>query len=117
MIISIQSLPDVSECSQCIYPIQLSSDVNIVFIFKQLFRSDDIIIDIYLNEISDNNKLVSGKTLSPDSLICQPNYNLGFNYKITCNDTKGINQSINKYNLHKFYLQFTSYDGKEWDLQ
>lgn len=116
MIINIQSLPDVSQCMQYIYPIQISSDVNLIFIFKQLFRSDNIIFDIYKNEISDNTKIISGKTIMPNTLICQPNYGLGFNYEIRCCDIKGINQSINKYNLHKFYLQFTSYDGEDWNL-
>ena len=107
-------MPDISDYSQYISLEQLSSDVTIVIVFKTLFRSDDILVDIYMNEISEDSKVISGRKLSPQSLVSLPKPDIGFTYWINCVDQDGINTSLNKYNAHKFYLQFTSYEGEDW---
>ena len=116
MKIVITKLPDISNYMQFITPIQLGSDISIICVFKQLFRDDDVLVDFYLSEISDNTKIVSGIKLTADSLLCLPRFDLGFNYNIYCSNIDGINEPITKNNVHKFYLQFTTEDGTEWDI-
>lgn len=116
MILNTQKIPDIQNYMQYISLISISSDVTIVIVYKTLYRSDDVLIDIYLNEISNDTKIISGRKLTPDSIICIPKYNIGFEYWINCVDQDGINNSLNKYNAHKFYLQFTSYEGDEWSI-
>lgn len=117
MKIVITKLPDITDYMQFITPLQLSSDVNIICILKQLFRDDDVIVDFYLSEISENTKIVSGVKLTSDALLCLPKFDLGFNYYIKCVNIDGINEPITKNNVHKFYLQFTTEDGTEWDIK
>lgn len=117
MIITTYKLPDISEYVQHISLVQIASDISVVVILKQLYRDDDILVDIYLNEISDDTKIIAGRKLTKDALICQPRYDLGFNYYVHCIDQDGTNQAIKKYNVNKFYLQFTNYDGEEWKVE
>lgn len=112
-----QGIPDVSDNIKYITPLSLDNDVTIIIVYKTLFRSDDVIIDIYLNEISDETKVVTGRKLTCESLICLPRYDIGFPYYIKCMDQDEINTSLNKYNAHKFYLQFTSYEGEDWIIE
>ena len=116
MKIVVTQLPDISNYMQFITPLQLSSDVSVICILKQLFRDDDVLIDFYLSEISEDTKIVSGVKLTSEALLCPPNYNLGFNYSIHCVNINGVNEPITKNNVHKFYLQFTTEDGTEWDI-
>lgn len=101
-------IPDIQQYSQYLSFLQISNDVSIVIIYKQLFRSDEVLVDIYLNEISENTKIISGRKLESNSLVAPPNYNLGFNYYIFCIDQDSVEQSLNIYNANKFYLQFSS---------
>ena len=64
MKISIFSLPNISDCIECTATYQLSDDLTIIVLFKPQPRGEnDIIIDIYRNDISDANKIISGKIL------------------------------------------------------
>ena len=116
MKIVVTKLPDISDYMQFITPLQLDNDISIICVLKQLFRSDDVIIDFYLSEISDDTKIVAGIKLTSNSLLSLPNYNLGFNYSIYCSNINGVNEPVTKNNVHKFYLQFTTEDGKEWNI-
>lgn len=105
---TINKIPDIQEYSQYLSFLQISNEISIIIIYKQLFRSDDVLVDIYLNEISENTKIVSGRKLESNSLVSSPNYELGFNYYIFCIDQDDIQESLNIYNAGKFYLQFSS---------
>lgn len=109
-------LPDISDYMQFIVPLQLSSDVSIICVFKQLFRGDDVMVDFYLSEMSEDTKITSGIKLTSDSLLCMPRYSIGFNYYVKCVNIDGVNEPVTKNNVHKFYLQFTTEDGEEWDI-
>ena len=108
-------LPDISQNMQHIQQIQLSTDVTVIFVFKTMFRDDDVLFDLYLNEIADSTKIVSGKKMNTEALLVQPNYDIGFNYYVYCANSDGIQEDLNRYNMNKFYLQFTYYDNKEWN--
>lgn len=109
-----QGIVDVSDSIKYITPLSLDNDVTIIIVYKTMFRSDDVLVDIYLNEIAEETKVLAGRKLTCESLICLPKYNIGLPYHIKCIDQDGINASLNKYNAHKFYLQFTSYEGEDW---
>ena len=109
-------IPDIQNYMQYVSLFQISSDISLVIVYKTLYRSDDILVDIYLNEIADDTKIISGRKLTSDSIVCLPKPDIGFTYWINCVDQDGINTSLNKYNAHKFYLQFTSYEGDEWSI-
>lgn len=109
-------IPDIQNYMQYVSLFQISSDISLVIVYKTLYRNDDVLIDIYINEITDDTKIISGRKLTSDSIISLPRYDLGFEYWINCIDQDGINVSLNKYNAHKFYLQFTSYEGDEWSI-
>ena len=111
---TITKLPDITEYNKYIMSIPLSSDITVLAIFKQLFRSDDVIIDIYLNEIANETKILGGKKLVPDALLCLPKSDLGFNYNVYCSDIDGVNTGIVKNNVYKFYFQFTTQEGEDW---
>lgn len=117
MIVYTQKNPDIQEYIQYISLMQLSSEITLVIVYKTLFRSDDVLVDIYLNEIADDTKIISGRKLTSDSIVCLPKPDIGFAYWINCVDQDGINTSLNKYNAHKFYLQFTSYEGEDWTIE
>lgn len=114
MIITRFKNPDILNYSEYIYLKQISSDISLIIVYKTLYRSDDVLLDIYLNEMSENTKIVSGRKLTADSIVSLPKYDLGFTYWIKCVDQDGVGTSINKYNTHKFYLQFASYEGEDW---
>lgn len=117
MQIAISNIPNIQDYMQYIQLEPIGSDATLVIVYKTLFRSDDVLVDIYLNEIADNTKIISSRRLTPDSIVSLPRPTIGFNYWINCVDQDGMNTSINKYNAHKFYLQFTSYEGGEWTLE
>lgn len=114
MQVIINQIPNILNYSQYISLTQISSDVSLIIVYKTMYRSDDVLLDIYINEMSSNTKIVSGRKLTTDSIISLPRYDIGFSYWINCVDQYDINTSINKYNAHKFYLQFTSYEGEDW---
>lgn len=117
MIIARTKIPDIQQYLQYVTLSQISPDVTLVIVYKTLFRSDDILVDIYLNEIADDTKIISGRKLTSDSIVCLPKPDIGFTYWINCVNQDGINASLNKYNAHKFYLQFTSYEGEDWIIE
>lgn len=115
MIISYIKSPDISKYMQFIQTAQISSDLSLILIYKRAFRGNDVILDIYRDEISEKTKIISGRKLTADSLVCLPKTEIGFNFYIHCVDVDNIKQPIKNNNLHRFYLQFTSYeDGKIW---
>ena len=107
MAIKILNIPNLNNYMKYIKTIQLGSDITIVIIFKRIFRSDDIIVDFYINEISENSKVISGKLLTANSLLCTPKPDTNFNYYINCVDQNGVDESLKYFNAHKFCLQFT----------
>lgn len=107
-------LPDTIDYNKYIMSIPLASDITVLVIFKQLFRSDDVIIDVYLNEIANETKILGGKKIVPDALLCLPKNELGFNYSIYCIDIDGVDTGTVKNNVYKFYFQFTTQEGEDW---
>lgn len=101
-------LPDISQYMEYVHSIQINNNITIVFVFKQLFRSDDVIVDIYLNEITEDSIILSGRKIEKESILCLPNSVLNFNYSIYCVNIDDINAQLTKNNLHKFYLQLDS---------
>ena len=114
MNITTTKIPDISQYMQYIQTVQLSSDVTVLIVYKTMFRTDDVIVDFYLNEVSENTIITSGKLLVNEATLTQPKHDIGFKYSIYCYDIDGVNSGINKYNAYKFYLQFTTEEGKEW---
>lgn len=114
-VISIKQLPNIQQYVQYIYPVQPNAEVTAICIFKQLFRSDDVMVDVYLDEISENTKIISGRKVTPDAPISPPRYDMGFEYSIDCVDIDGVGLPIRNDNLNKFYLQFTKEDGNDWN--
>ena len=107
--------PNIQDYMQIGQTVTLSEDNTILIIYKRLFRSDNIIVDIYKNNISDDDKIVSGKVLCVDARLYKMNPNVDFNYVIDCVDLQAIDENITPQNLHNFYLQFTNLiDGKDW---
>lgn len=111
MILTSLKLPDITQDMLLSVNLPLNSDLTIVMIFKSLNRSDNVIIDLYRNDISEETKIITGKILQPDSVIKNPDSN--FNYKIGCVDEDGIHESITQNNLHKFYIQFVQATNEE----
>lgn len=107
MTIKIFNIPDLNDYMKYTSTIQLGSDITVLAIFKRIFRSDDILVDFYINEISENNKVIAGKLLTANSLLCTPSTSNNFNYYINCIDQDGVDDSLRYYNAHKFCLQFT----------
>lgn len=100
-------MPDISQYGQYISTISLTADITVVCIYKVINRSDGILLDLYKNDISEDTKIVSGKLLTPDSLICAPKSSQEFNYYVNCVDMDDISCNIIPTNLSQFYLQFT----------
>ncbi len=116
MKIILAQCPTIRNYMQLTQVYQLSDNISLIVVFKNLFRSDNIIVDIYRNEITEESKIISGKSLMSNLLISPPKPEEGLNFSIFCLNKNGINESITKHNLHKFYLQFTSIlDGENWD--
>lgn len=107
MAIEILNIPNLNDYAKYIKSIQLGNNITIISIFKRIFRSDDVTVDFYIDEISENNKIVTGKLLTANSLLCVPHTSANFDYYINCIDQYGIDESLKYYNAHKFYLQFT----------
>lgn len=114
MKILLEKCPDIKEYMQVTQTVNISSDVTLIFMYKRLFRSDNVILDIYKNEILNENKIISSKVLQPECIIVYPNNDLDFNYYIYCIDIDGINRPITYNNLNKYYLHFVTYDGKDF---
>lgn len=106
-------LPDISEVNEFIQTIPIESNTTIVVIFKQLFRSEDVLVDIYLNEISEDSKIISGVTLVENTLVSLPKPNIGFNFYINCEDSDGVSLPLKNNNVHKFYFMISN--GETWD--
>lgn len=115
MILTSLKLPDITQDMLLSVNLPLNNDLTIVMIFKSLNRSDNVIIDLYRNDISEETKIITGKILQPDSVIKNPNSN--FNYKIECVDEDGIHESITQNNLHKFYIQFVQATNEELSFE
>lgn len=111
MILTSLKLPDITQNMLLSVNLPLNNNLTIVMIFKSLNRSDNVIIDLYRNDISEETKIITGKILQPDSIIKNPDSN--FNYKIECVDEDGIHESITQNNLHKFYIQFVQATNEE----
>lgn len=107
----IKQLPNIFNNVQCIMPFQVSSDITVTMILKQLYRSNDVLIDIYLNEISEDTKIIAGRKLTSGGIVCLPRYDMGFQYRIDCVDIDMIGQPLRNDNIQDFYLQFTLDDG------
>ena len=107
MIIKVVKMPDISQYGQYISTISLTADITVVCIYKVINRSDGILLDLYKNDISEDTKIVSGKLLTPDSLICTPKNSQEFNYYVNCVDMDDVSCNIIPTNLSQFYLQFT----------
>lgn len=111
MKIGIFSLPNISDCIECTATYQLSDDLTIIVLFKPQPRGEnDIIIDIYKNDISDANKIISGKILALSSLLCQPRTDIDFPYYLYCYDTDGTGLPLNQFTLQNFYFQFNNFE-------
>lgn len=117
MIIINAKIPDISQYIQYIQTAQISDDATVLIVYKPMSRSDDVVVDFYLNEISDNTLIAGGKLLVNNAILAYPNYDLGFKYSIYIYDLEGTNSGINKYNAYNFYLQFTSEEGKDWEIE
>lgn len=107
---NILKLPNISTCMKYIQLYQLGADISIMIIFKSSIRDNNVFVDIYRDDISDTNKIISGKLVTLNSCICQPNNSMEFPYYINCYDLDGKNLPLNQDTLHNFYFQFTSYD-------
>ena len=110
MQINLMKLPNISTYMKYIQLFQLGSDMTIIAIFRSSGRDENVFVDIYRNDISDSNKIVSGKVVTLDGCLCQPNNGIGFPYYINCYDIDGKGLPLNQSTLHNFYFQFTSYE-------
>lgn len=107
MIFKVIRMPDMSEYGQYIYTASLTADITVICVYKAINRSDNVILDLYKNDISEDTKIVSGRVLVPDSLICTPKTSQDFNYYVNCVDMDDVSCNIMPTNLSQFYLQFT----------
>lgn len=98
-------IPDISRHIKYIYTSQITSEMTLIFVFKTMFRSDDVLVDIYKDDIANADKIISSVKLTSDALICYPRYDLGLNMRIYCRDQDRIGTSVKKYNANKFYIQ------------
>ena len=114
MQIQIQRLPDVTQYLTNYLQIPITADSTLLFVFKTLYRSDDVLVDIYLNEITEDSLIIGGRKLAPDSIVSYPRYDLGFNWYISCVDQDGVDLPLTQYNMYKFYLQFTLDDDEDF---
>lgn len=110
MKMSIIQMPNISDCMQFTSTYQLNNELTIIAIYKPLERSNHILLDLYRNDISEVNQIVSGKILQLDSLVCQPNRNVDFPYYVRCINQAGLDLPLNQQTLQNFYLQFYSFD-------
>lgn len=113
MNLNIFQMPDISQYMEYICGVQIDDEITIMLVFKQLFRDDSVLLDIYLNEISEDSVILSGRKLVKNSIVCLPNPELNFYYTIYCSDIYSNNIELNKNNVQKFYLQFTKDEDKD----
>lgn len=104
-------LPDISNYMQFTQTCNLNNNITIVLVFKTMFRSDNVYLDIYLNDISVESKIISSRLLTKNSLISLPNRDIDFPYNIHCIDQDSIQENLTRNNLYKFYMYFTSYNN------
>lgn len=118
MSIIMYKLPEMKSYAQLFSQITLDGDISVTISLKRLFRDSSVLIDIYKDDISEETKIISGRVLKSESMVCSPNPSLGFNYYVDCKDVNGIDETLNIDNISKFYLQF-SYcpDNKDWNLE
>ena len=114
MKITIIQLPDISEYINYTYSTQIGEDSSVIMLFKRLYRSDIVLVDVYLNEITDTTKVISGIKVTAGSIISAPRYDLNFPYYIHCIDQDGVDEPVKQDTLYQFYFQFTNYDGGDW---
>lgn len=115
MIISYVKAPDINKFMQIIQTAQISNNLSLIIVYKRAFRGDDILVDIYRDEISNNTKIISGRKLTPDSLVSLPKTEIDIPVYIHCIDIDAVRQPVKNYNLYKFYLQFTIMNGIDWE--
>jgi hypothetical protein len=108
-------MPDITNYTQLYVTEPISSDLTVMLVYKKMDRSDSVLLDVYLNEISSETKVVSGKLLKPDSTVSLPKEEVDFLYSIYCQDRDGVDQDITNRNLNKFFLEFVLDDGDVWD--
>ena len=104
------NLPDISDYMEYLQTVQLGTENTVLLRFKTCLRSDDVFVDIFLNEISEDTKIISGRKMTPNSMISIPNSDNSLQYSIHCVDIDDTLLPINKYNLNKFMLFFQSTD-------
>lgn len=107
---NILKLPNISTSMKYIQLYQLGVDISIIIIFKSSIRDNSVFIDIYRDDISDTNKIISGKLVTLNSCLCQPNNDINFPYYINCYDLDGIDLPLNQDTLQNFYFQFYSFE-------
>lgn len=111
MKIEIVQLPDISEYIDYTYSAQIGEDSSIIMLFKRLYRSDVVLADLYLNEITDTTKIISGIKITAGSVVSMPRYELNFPYYVYCIDQDGVDEPVRYDNLYQFYFQFINYNG------
>lgn len=104
----ILNLPDISDYYEFLQVFSIGEEITILIKYKTLTRSDKVLIDIYLNEISEDTKIVAGALLTTDTLLCMPRTDINFNYYIHCIDENDSMIPLNKNNAHKYKLYFNS---------
>lgn len=110
MNLTIVQMPNVSDCIEFTSAYQLNSELTVIAVFKPLERTNGILLDLYRNDISEANQIVSGKFLQLESLICQPNRDVDFPYYVRCINQASLDLPLNQQTLQNFYLQFYSFD-------
>ena len=110
MDLTIVQMPNISDCIQFTSTYQINTELTVIAIFKPLDRENSVLLDLYRNDISEANQIVSGKLLQLNTLICQPNREVGFPYYLRCINQAGLDLPLNQQTLQNFYLQFYSFD-------
>lgn len=98
-------IPDISQHLEYIYPVQITAEMTLVFVFKTLFRSNNVLLDIYKDEITDFNSIITNVNLTANSMVCTPKPDLNVYCMIHCWDYDVIDTSLNKFNANNFYIQ------------
>ena len=103
-------MPNISDCIEFTSAYQLNSELTVIAVFKPLIRGDFVLLDLYRNDISEANQIISGKVLQLNSLVCQPNRDIDFPYYVRCINQAGLDLPLNQQSLQNFNLQFYSFD-------
>lgn len=104
MEIKILPIPNLIQNNQTILPIDLG-EYDALIVFKQQFRSDDVLVNIYKNEISPYALIKGDILLTANGTVTNTNPQKEFNWNVFCANIDGTNEEINFTNAHKFYLQ------------